>query len=559
MQRTLCKPLCRESSASYLHTYADFGYASALHPRSLLLRNRDFRLLWTGSTTGKYGASVTSVALPLVAVTLLHASTLQVGLLTAATWLPWLLIGLPAGAWVDRLPRRPVMLTADAAALLLFAGIPVAAWTGLLSIGYLLATAVLAGTATVFFQTAYTALLPHLVASADQAEGNSKLHGSESAAQLAGFGSGGFLVQAVGAANGLFVNAATFAVSFLCVLRIKHREPRGPEVTRSRGALGREIRTGLRLTFGDPYLRAMAVTGGASNLALMAYQSILVVFLVREVHLASGTIGALMTAGGIGGIVGAFAARRVAARIGSARALIFFQLAVPSLALLIPLTTPGFGLVLFVIGYTSVSIGVIAANIIASTFRQQYCPKDMLGRISASAAFLNYGTIPLGAVLGGALGEALGTRTALWITIAGLPVAASLLWFSPIRRTRDLPTGPPATTRPPAGGGARALKRAAGPAHRRLQRWRVQRWSLQRRASASTLSPNIRTPRGRWTDGMCAMPSTTWTEARTRKPVACRTGRGEPPPGFHASTAARTYSIDAPYITRAPTLCSVSP
>ncbi|MET9529453.1 MFS transporter [Streptomyces sp. NPDC006649] len=418
-------------------------------PRSLLLRNRDFRLLWTGSTTGKYGASVTSVALPLIAVTLLHASTFQAGLLTAAAWLPWLLIGLPAGAWVDRLPRRPVMLTADAAALLLFAGIPVAAGLGLLSIGYLLATAVLAGTATVFFQTAYTALLPHLVAPGDQAEGNSKLHGSESAAQLAGFGSGGFLVQAVGAANGLFVNAATFAVSFLCVLRIRHREPRGPVVARARGALGREIRAGLRLTFGDPYLRALAVSGGASNLALMAYQSILVVFLVREVHLSSGTIGALMTAGGIGGIVGAFAARRIAARIGSARALILFQLAVPSLALLIPLTTPGFGLVLFVIGYTSVSIGVIAANIISSTFRQQYCPKDMLGRISASAAFLNYGTIPLGAVIGGALGEGLGTRTALWITIAGLPLAASLLFFSPIRRARELPTAPPTTTPAP--------------------------------------------------------------------------------------------------------------
>ncbi|WP_326694927.1 MFS transporter [Streptomyces sp. NBC_01766] len=424
------------------------GTTSRTTSRSLLLRNRDFRLLWTGSTTGKYGASVTSVALPLVAVTMLHASTLQVGLLTGATWLPWLLIGLPAGAWVDRLPRRPVMLTADAAALLLFAGIPVAARLGLLSIGYLLATAVLVGTATVFFQTAYTALLPLLVAPEDQAEGNSKLHGSESAAQLAGYGSGGFLVQAIGAANGLFVNAATFAVSFLCVLRIKHREPAKPArtaTTRRRGALAAEIREGLRLTFGDPYLRAMAVCGGASNLALMAYQSILVVFLVREVHLASGTIGALMTGGGIGGIGGAFAARRLAARIGSARALLVFNLAVPCLALLIPLTSQGFGLVFFAIGYSSVSFGVVAGNVLSSTFRQQYCPAGMLGRISASASFLNYGTIPLGAVLGGALGEALGTRTALWITIAGIPAAAMLLWFSPIRRHRDLPTAPAAT------------------------------------------------------------------------------------------------------------------
>ncbi|MEV0096632.1 MFS transporter [Streptomyces sp. NPDC050738] len=421
--------------------------------RSLLLRNRDFRSLWTGSTTGRYGASVTSVALPLVAVTMLHASTLQVGLLTAATWLPWLLIGLPAGAWVDRLPRRPVMLAADAAALLLFGAIPVAAWLGLLSMTYLLVTAVLVGTATVFFQTAYTALLPHLVAPEDQAEGNAKLHGGESAAQLAGYGSGGFLVQAMGAANGLFVNAATFAVSFACVLRIRHREPAKPAVVRRRGALAREIAEGLRLTFGDGYLRALAINSGASNLALMAYQSILVVFLVREVHLTSGTIGALMTGGGIGGILGAFATRRLAARIGTARALLFFEMAVPSLALLIPLTTRGFGLVLFAIGYSAVSFGVTAGNILSSTFRQQYCPADILGRTATSGRFLSYGTIPLGALLGGTLGETLGTRPALWICISGLPLAASLLFFSPIRRHRDLPTQPPAT--------ARALQTAA--------------------------------------------------------------------------------------------------
>ncbi|WP_329117031.1 MFS transporter [Streptomyces sp. NBC_01465] len=412
--------------------------------RSLLLRNRDFRSLWTGTTTGKYGASVTSVALPLVAVTLLHASTLQVGLLTAATWLPWLLIGLPVGAWVDRLPRRPVMLAADAAAFLLFASIPAAAWLGLLSMTYLLATAFLVGTATVFFETAYTALLPQLVDTEDQAEGNSKLHGSESAAQLAGYGSGGFLVQAMGAANGLLVNAATFAVSFACVLRIRHREPAKPAVVRQRGALTREIGEGLRLTFGDGYLRALAISGATSNLALMAYQSILVVFLVREVHLTSGTIGALMTGSGIGGILGSFAARRLANRIGTARALLFFEMAVPSLALLIPLTTAGFGLIFFAIGYSAVSFGVIAGNILNSTFRQQYCPSEILGRTATSSRFLAYGTIPLGALLGGALGETLGTRPALWIGTAGIPLAASLMFFSPIRGRRDMPTEPPA-------------------------------------------------------------------------------------------------------------------
>ncbi|MFD6420295.1 MFS transporter [Streptomyces sp. NPDC060194] len=461
---------------------------SAAPPRSLLLRDRDFRSLWIGATTGKYGAAVTSVALPLIAVTLLHASTLQVGLLTAATWAPWLLIGLPAGAWVDRLPSRPVMLVSDAAALLLFVSIPVSAWLGVLSIGSLLVTALLVGTATVFFQTAYTTLLPRLIPLADRPEANSKLHGSESAAQLAGSGSGGFLVQALGAANGMFVTAATFAVSFVCVLRIRHREPdRAPRRTahpaddrepergathaerpaadrepapapqppadrgthpaparRPRGALAREIAVGLRLTFRDPYLRATTVNGAAANLALMAYQSVVVVFLVREVHLAAWTVGVLMTAGGFGGIAGAFAARRLSTRLGTARALLLFDGVVPALALLIPLTTPGAGLALYVLGSGAVSFGVVAGNTVLATFRQAYVPTDLLGRISASKNFVVFGTLPLGAVLGGALGELLGNRPALWIAVATLPLCALPLWLSPVRTRRDLPTRPAA-------------------------------------------------------------------------------------------------------------------
>ncbi|WUH89280.1 MFS transporter [Streptomyces sp. NBC_00433] len=403
----------------------------------LLRRHRDFRLLWCGETAGKFGASVTGVAMPLTAVSTLHAGTFEVGLLSAATWAPWLVIGLPVGVWVDRLPRRPIMLTAAAVSLALFAGLPVAAWCGRLSIGLLLAVALLAGTAAVFFQTAYSAYLPTVVAPDDQAEGNAKLHGSASAAQIAGLGSGGLIVQVAGAVNGMFANAGTFLVSLLCLAGIRHRE-QPPARTRGRSLAG-EVGEGLRLIAGDPWLRTLTLFGAASNLALMGYQSIQVVFLVRGVGLAPGTVGVLIAATSAGGVAGAFTARRVAGRIGTARATLLFELGLAVPALLIPLTGRGAGVLFFVAGGFCVAAGVVAGNIIKAGFQQRYCPPELLGRLTASTAFLGYGTIPLGALLGGALGTALGLRTAMAVTTAGVPLAALILLFSPVRRSRDLP------------------------------------------------------------------------------------------------------------------------
>ncbi|WP_431046250.1 MFS transporter [Streptomyces sp. P1-3] len=405
----------------------------------LLRRHRDFRLLWCGETAGKFGAAVSGVAMPMAAVSALDAGTFEVGLLSAAGWLPWLAIGLPAGAWVDRTRRRPVMLTAAAVSCALFACVPVAAWCGVLSIGLLLAVALLAGAASVFFQTAYSAYLPGLLDPADQAEGNAKLHGSASAAQIAGLGSGGVVAQLAGAVNAMSANAATFLVSLACLARIRHREPRGPRSTRPRRALAGEVREGLRLVARDPWLRTLTLFAAASNFALMGYQAILVVFLVREVGLAPATVGGLVAAAGSGGVAGAFLARRVAARIGTARATLVCEAGFAVFALLIPLTTPGAGVLLYVSGGFCVAAGVVAGNVLKATFQQSYCPPELLGRLTATSAFLNYGTLPLGALLGGALGTALGVRTTMWIMTAGVPLAGLILLCSPLARVRDLP------------------------------------------------------------------------------------------------------------------------
>ncbi|MEV6270687.1 MFS transporter [Kribbella sp. NPDC004138] len=407
---------------------------------SLLRTHRDFRLFWAGETINRFGSATSSVALPLVAISMLDATTFEVGLLTAASWAPWLLIGLPTGAWIDRVRRRPVMLASSAVSGLLLAAVPLAG--ELLTIQLLLVVAGLVGAAGVVFQTAYTAYLPTLLDPPDHAEGNAKLHGSASAAQIAGLGCGGLLVQFAGAANALLVDAASFLVALGCLAAIRFRERR-TDVPRRAGA----IREGIRLVAHDVWLRTLTIFGAVSNLALMGYQAIVVVFLVREAGLTAATVGTLVAAASSGGVAGAFVGRHTL-RFGTARALLLCELGLPTLALLIPLgaRSPWF----YLVGAFGVSLGVVGGNVVKATFLQSYCPPDLFGRLTATTAFVNYGTIPLGALLGGTLGQYFGLTTALWITTAGVPLAGLVLLASPIRRRRDLPThqgtGVPGTT-----------------------------------------------------------------------------------------------------------------
>ncbi|MFF0345339.1 MFS transporter [Kribbella sp. NPDC004875] len=407
---------------------------------SLLRTHRDFRLFWIGETINRFGSSVSAVALPLVAISMLDATTFEVGLLTAAAWAPWLLIGLPTGAWIDRVRRRPVMLVSSAASGLLLLTIPLAGTV--LTIELLLVIAGLVGAAAVVFQTAYTAYLPTLLDPADHAEGNAKLHGSASAAQIAGLGCGGLLVQLAGAANALIVDAASFLIALGCLAAIRFRERRTTNPRRA-GA----IREGIRLVVHDVWLRTLTIFGAVSNLALMGYQAIVVVFLVREAGLTAGAVGTLIAAASSGGVLGAIAGRQTI-RFGTARALLLCELGLPTLALLIPLSdaSPWF----YLAGAFGVSLGVVGGNVVKATFLQSYCPPDLFGRLTATTAFVNYGTIPLGALLGGTLGQTVGLTPALWITTAGVPLAGLVLLASPISRCRDLPThhgtGAPGTT-----------------------------------------------------------------------------------------------------------------
>jgi predicted MFS family arabinose efflux permease len=400
--------------------------------------NRDFRLLWVGETTSQFGSGITSVAFPLIAAVTLRANTVVVGLLASVAWLPWLLIGLFAGAWVDRLRRRKIMLACDFASAALYLSIPVAQLLGLLTVTQLVVVALLTGTATVFFATAYRAYLPALVDKSELVTGNARLQVGRSSAEVVAPGASGLIAQFLGLATGLVFDAVSFIVSAVCLLSIRAREPQPPKPV-ERDSLRQQIADGVRFVTRDRIMRSFIVYGAVSNLGLMGYQAIQSVFLLREVGVGPGVIGALLMAGSVGGLIGASLAGRIARRLGTARAVLCCQLCAVPFGLLLPLTGRGFGLSLFVGGQFVLTAGIVASNVIYGGFVQGYCPAQLLGRVTASSAVVNYSTIALGGLLGGVLGETIGTRSTMWVMTVLLTLSVGILLAGPIRRYRDFP------------------------------------------------------------------------------------------------------------------------
>lgn len=343
---------------------------------------------------------------------------------------------------MDRLPKRPVMLACNTVSMAVFGSVPLAAAFGALTMSYLLVAALLGGVAKVFFTLAYRAYLPALVGREDLLEANAKLQGSESATQVGGPGLAGVLAQAFGPVSGVLADAVSFGVSVLCVRAIRVREAVVPV---ERTPLRSQIAVGLRFVAGDRYLRSLMVFGAVSNLALTGYSSIQIVFLSRTLGAGPGLVGLVLALAGLGGVLGAALAGRLGARFGTARAFLLCEVAAAPMMVLGPLSGPGWRLSLFVLGVFGVCAGVVASNVLTTTFRQGYCPPELFGRITSSASLAAYGTIPLAGVLGGVLGEVIGVRETLWV--ASVVLVAALPILAPFRRLRDFPVT--AAGRPP--------------------------------------------------------------------------------------------------------------
>ncbi|MER7819799.1 MFS transporter [Streptomyces sp. NPDC096153] len=402
------------------------------------MRIRDFRLLLAGAATGQLGAHVTLVALPLVAVLELDASAFQVGLLTAAETAAFLLIGLPAGALTDRMRKRPLMIRADLGRAAAMASIPAAAVADVLTMVQLYVVALVLGVATVFFDVAHQSYLPQLLPRHQLVAGNGALETVRSTAQVTGPGIGGGLVQLAGAHLAVIADAVGYMLSALFLLGVKRPEER-PEPTPG-GSLRQDIGEGVRFVTRHPLLRVIALTTGLANLCTAVLMATQTVHLVRTVGLRPAALGLVLSASAVGGLLGALCAARLAARLGQARLIRLSALATGPFAVLWPLSGPGVpGAVLFATGSAAVSFGAVVYNVAQVSFRQALCPPRLLGRMNATLRFLMWGTLPLGALLGGALAESFGPRAALACCAVGFLAVPLPLLLSPMRRMRDLP------------------------------------------------------------------------------------------------------------------------
>lgn len=403
-----------------------------------LLRDRDFGRLFAATALGQLGDRVIFLALPLVAIAALHADEFQVGLLTAMTAAGSLLVGLPAGAWVDRMRKRSVMISTDLVRALVLLTIPVAWWADLLSIWSLYAVALVHGVLTVFFDVAYVSYLPHLVGRGNLVEGNSKLSAMRSVTSIGGPTVAGPLVGLIGAPATLLVSSAGMAMSGVLAISIRKREEK-PEPSERR-ELGREIKEGLKFVLKHPALRAMMLGDAVFNLFLVMYQSMLLVFLERETGLQPFGIGLILSGMGCGALLGALSATAVCERVGQGPVIWLAPLVTCPLAALMPWARPGWSVYAAAVGLAALSLGGVVRVVSQSSFQQAMTPDRLLGRMSATTRFVSWGGIPLGGILGGAAGSVFGAAGTLWIGAAGMTLSVLPNFLSPLRTMRTLPT-----------------------------------------------------------------------------------------------------------------------
>ena len=415
---------------------------SAGDPMRSLWRHADFVKLWIGQTVSLGGSLVGTFAIPLVAVLTLQAGPAEVALLRLASLVPGVVVALIAGAWVDRLRRRPLMIWADLGRALLLATIPAAALLGVLGIELLMIVGLAAGTLTMLFNVAYRSYLPTLVRREQLVEGNSMLQASSAVVEVASFGGAGWLVQLVTAPVAILVDSLSFLVSALALWRIRAPEPPPTPAKEGRSARA-EIREGLQFVVRHPLLLPLTAAAGLSTLFLHVWVSMLTLFLVRDLGLDPWLLGTLYAIGGVTALVGAGVAERVVARFGPGSTLVGCMLLTNLSLLFVPLAAgPLLVVALFVGAQQLFDAPAVVYEIGEASVIQSATPHHLLGRVVASHGFVASCAMLAGTVLGGVLGELIGARAAMIVGGVGSVLAVGWLAASPVRSLRTLPTPP---------------------------------------------------------------------------------------------------------------------
>lgn len=394
---------------------------------------RPFTTFLVAETVSATGTMVTVVALPLIAINQLKASAFTVGLLEALQWLPAVFLGLLLGALVDRSQQRcrSVLVTANLGRMVTLGAVPLTAHLGMLTLPVLLVLAFLTGVFTAMFQSAYTPYLRQLVSSNQYAAANGSMQAGRSTARVVGPALGGLLVALVGPSNTMIVTAACFFICAVALLTIVSQVPPPPPSPRRR--ITAEIGEGLHVLRSSSILAWITVGAATANLLLSASGAMEILFLARDLDVSSDVIGLILTAGGFGGLTAALISRSLTSRYGPGKVGTAAFLFTAPTSLLLPATPSADFVAIFTIGVFTSSFGIALGSVALMTLRLHYTPPHLQGRISAVSQVLNAATIPLGAIVGGALGQYLGTRTTL-VVLAVLYIAFGVIFArSPVR------------------------------------------------------------------------------------------------------------------------------
>ena len=394
-----------------------------------LLRETVFRRYWSAQTISMFGDQVSGIAVPLVAVLVLHASAADMGYLTALIWLPSLLFGLHAGAWVDRRGhRRATMIAADLGRFALLASIPAAYALHVLTLGQLFVVAFAVGALSVFFTVSDSALFVAVVPADRYIEGNSLVYASRALSFVGGPSLGGLLVQVLSAPAAVAADALSFLGSALFLRRIRPAEP--PAIGGGKGAL----MAGVRFIARSPIMRASLAAVAIINLFNLMFSALFLLFAVRQLHISAGLIGVVLGAAAVGGVLGAALTKRIAGRIGIGWAYTLGCALFTAPVVLVPLAggpKPLILAMLFTADFVS-GFGVMVLDISVGSIFAAVIPDDVRSRVSGAFQAVNYGTRPVGALLGGALGTLIGIRPSLWVAAFGGIVGFLVLLPSPV-------------------------------------------------------------------------------------------------------------------------------
>jgi MFS family permease len=412
---------------------------AVLWPRGGLWRHADFLKLWSAQSISTFGTQISGIALPLVALYVLHATAFQVAALSTVEFLPFLLFTLPAGVWVDRLPRRPIMVVADLGRAAALGSIPLAAALGHLTLWQLYVAGFVTGALTVFFDVSYQSYLPSLVEREQLVDGNAKLEITRSGSQIAGPGFGGLLVHALTAPYAVLADAASYlwSAGFLFAIR---REETIPERTADSPSMLRELIDGIKYLLGHRYWRGISASTATFNFFNNVAFAILIVYMVRRLHMSALAIGLTLSISSAGGLIAAFFAQKIGTRLGVGRTILYATIIDGLPLVLVPLAPTSFPIPFIVVAFVLVEFGVVLYNVSAISLTQALTPERLLGRVNASRRFIVWGTIPLGGLVSGGLATWIGLRPTLFVGTIGCILATVPILLSPVRHVKEMPT-----------------------------------------------------------------------------------------------------------------------